>query len=182
MSGNQSSSKSSNYESAQRECSVSDDRSSGTKYDDLGDLLNEDSLGNSSLDKGQNQRQTVFDQYQRITIYPWKILASKVVFFKNYYLFPITVNLVQVGNDFFVVRLSKFDTVQLKTNIKFLVIENLAGVSNKSTGNADSWFIREIKLAFKDHNWEDFLVNLVVVNEDSISFNPNIGYISYIEF
>lgn len=143
------------------------------------DKQSSSSQNNGRIGRGES---VLYDIQRKITIFPWKILLSKVVFFKNYYLFPITINLLQVGNDFFVVRLSKYNVMQFKINFRFLVIENLAGLANRESGKTDLSVLQEIKVAFRSHHWEDFLVHLVVVSDDSVTFNSNIGFISYIEF
>ena len=119
---------------------------------------------------------------QRVAIAEWHIIASKVVFFKNFYLFPITVSLIQAASDLFIIRLSKYSTSQLKSNVRFFAVENLLGIIHQETMRVDGMLIREVRRAFREHNWEEFLVHLIVATEDSISFSPQIGYISYIEF
>lgn len=167
----------SNYESAMKDFNSSDQSLESDSH--------ERSQVESQVNKitfGNDEQQSVTDMSRKVTLFQWRVHASKVVYVKNYYLFPICVSLVQVQSDFFIVRLCKFDPAQLQFSIRFLVIENFLGIMKNEQAKDRVSLAREFRKSFLEHNWHELLVHLVVMNSDTVNFISSFGYINYIEF
>ena len=167
----------SNYDSAMK-----DFNRSGQSFESDSRAGSADQSRLNEITFGNEERSSQVDMSRRITVFPWRVHASKVVYIKNFYLFPICVSLVQVQWDFFIVRLCKFNPALMQSSIRFLVIENFLGVMRKDQLSSGRGLLREFRKAFLEHNWHEFLVHLVVMNNDTVNFNSSLGYINYIEF
>ncbi len=109
-----------------------------------------------------------------------EVLSSKVLFFKNYFLNPVLVDLLELAPYFFVVRIGKYSLDQLEMTSRLFFVESLLGVVNRIAKSTYPQLIQHVTGLFKGIAWDEFIINALLIRDDAISFAADIKKFNYI--
>jgi len=107
-------------------------------------------------------------------------ICSKVLFFKNFYLNPVLVDLVEIAPYTFIVRISKYCIEQIESLSKFFFVQSLMGIINRHSKTPYSQLQNEVIQRFREIDWDELLISILFIKDDDICFTNEIKQFNYI--
>lgn len=107
-------------------------------------------------------------------------ICSKVLFFKNFYLNPVLVDLIELAPYTFIVRISKYSVERIESLSKFFFVHSLMGIVNKHSKTPYSQLQNEAIQVFREIDWDELLISILFIKDEDICFTSEIKQFNYI--
>jgi hypothetical protein len=109
-----------------------------------------------------------------------EILCSKILFFKNYFLSPILVDLIELSPYLFIVRVSFYALEKVQLVSRFFFVHSLMGLFNKSHKANYQQLLVHVIGVFQCIDWDEILITALYINDGTISFTSEINQFNFI--